>query len=69
MITPDNRIPLDDSDDQDARDQPSQQDIHSNGFDDEVSYEEEDNTADIEGLEQASDAADPSFTLGLDDDE
>jgi len=35
MINPEDQIPPDDTFDDDAEDQQSQQDIHSNGFDDE----------------------------------
>jgi hypothetical protein len=68
MITPDNQIPLDDSENEDAE-QLSQQDIHSNGFDDDAEYEAADEEADVDGLEQAYDAAEPSYTLNLDDDD
>ena len=33
MIHPDDRVPQDDAEDEDKDDQMSQQDIHSNGFD------------------------------------
>lgn len=63
MITPDDRLPLDDSENEEDE-QLSQQDIHSNGFDD-VEYE--DGTADLDALDQAYDASEPSYTLDLDD--
>lgn len=66
MITPENNIPLDDTQPSEADDQQSQKDIHSNGFDDietEALEEEEDPSM----LDQAYDAAEPSFTLKLDD--
>lgn len=68
MITPDNQIPLDDSEDQDAEDQQSQKDIHGNGFDDEPEDGDviDDNT---DNLEQAYDASEPSYTLDFDDDD
>jgi hypothetical protein len=65
MIAPDDRLPLDDSENEEDE-QLSQQDIHSNGFDDDVEYE--DNNADIDALDQAYDASEPSYTLNLDDD-
>lgn len=65
MITPDDRLPLDDSENEDTE-QLSQQDIHSNGFDDNA--EHEDDTVDIDALDQAYDASEPSYTLNLDDD-
>jgi hypothetical protein len=65
MITPDDRLPLDDSENEEDE-QLSQQDIHSNGFDDDVEYE--DDTADTDALDQAYDASEPSYTLNLDDD-
>ncbi|MDB5029795.1 hypothetical protein [Mucilaginibacter sp.] len=68
MITPGNKIPFDDSEDQDAEDQQSQNDIHSNGFDDDELIG--DNTEDeSDALEQAYDASEPSYTLDFDDDD
>jgi hypothetical protein len=68
MIIPENQIPLDDSEDQDAEDQRSQQDIHNNGLDDlpEPGDEIDDDYRD--NLKQAYDAAESSYTLDLDDD-
>ena len=68
MIIPDNQIPLDDSLGSDADDQPSQQDIHSNGFDDVPEPGDTVDYANPDKLEQAYDAAEPSYTLNLDDD-
>ncbi|HEY0244515.1 MAG TPA: hypothetical protein VGC01_03055 [Mucilaginibacter sp.] len=68
MITPNNQIPLDDSEDQDAEDQMSQQDRHGNGFDDELEPGDTIDNEDADGLAQAYDAAEPSYTLNLDDD-
>jgi hypothetical protein len=65
MITPDNQIPPDDSETEDEE-QLSQQDIHSNGFDDVEPTDDEDET---EALNQAYDASEPSYTLGLDEEE
>jgi len=68
MIIPENQIPLDDSEDQDAEDQRSQQDIHNNGLDDlpEPGDEIDDDYRD--NLKQAYDAAESSYTLDLGDD-
>jgi hypothetical protein len=68
MITPGNQIPLDDSESEDVE-QTSQQDIHSNGFDEKAEYEAGDETADTDALDQAYDAAEPSYTLNLDGDD
>ena len=68
MIDPENKIPLDDSQNSEADDQQSQKDIHSNGFDlnDEPFADEEPNT---DMLKQAYDASEPSYTLDIGDDE
>ena len=68
MINPEDELPIDDSETEDDE-QLSQQDIHSNGFDDDVEYEAADEEADIAGLQQAYDASEPSYTLNLDDDD
>jgi hypothetical protein len=67
MITPENETPLDDSDNSEADDQQSQKDIHSNGFDETSVPSKDDNSGDVDRLQQASDASEPSFTLNLDD--
>jgi hypothetical protein len=67
MITPDNKIPLDDAENADKDDQRSQQDIHSNGLDEENEPVEDDGSTDADRLQQASDASEPSFTLDTDD--
>ena len=66
MITPDNKIPLDDTEDSDKEDQMSQQDIHSNGLDEErvPPAENEDPATDL--LQMSSDASEASFTLDTD---
>ena len=66
MITPENTIPIDDSDSSGADDQQSQQDIHSNGLDENVEATEE--QTDPAFLKQAYDASEPSYTLDLGDD-
>lgn len=68
MITPDNKIPLDDSQDSESDDQQSQKDIHSNGFDETIDPQA-DEQADIEMLKQAYDASEPSYTLDLGEDD
>jgi len=66
MINPDDIIPLDDSGDSDKEDQMSQQDIHSNGLEEERIPQAESDQPAIDLLQQASDASEPSFTLDLD---
>lgn len=66
MINPEDNIPLDDSTKSEADDQQSQKDIHSNGFDADINFEE-DNQQDIDLLNQAYDASEASFTLNTDD--
>jgi hypothetical protein len=69
MITPDNQIPLDDSDNSEADDQQSQQDIHSNGLDDAPEPGDiVENDSEPDKLQQAYDAAESSYTLNLGDD-
>jgi hypothetical protein len=68
MIIPDNQIPLDDSENSDAEDQPSQQDIHSNGLDDAPEPGDIVDDADPDKLKQAYDASESAFTLKLDGD-
>ena len=66
MITPDDELLPDDSETEDFE-QSSQQDIHSNGFDEELPLEE--NSVDTDKLTQAYDASESAYTLNLDDDE
>jgi hypothetical protein len=68
MIIPENTIPTDDSQSSEAEDQQSQKDVHSNGLADTNSGPTTDE-ADTSMLNQAYDAAEPSFTLKLDDEE
>jgi hypothetical protein len=69
MIIPDNQIPLDDSDNSEADDQQSQQDIHSNGLDDAPEPGDTvDNDSEADKLKQAYDAAESSYTLNLGED-
>jgi hypothetical protein len=67
MITPDNKIPFDDAEDSDADDQRSQQDIHSNGLEEENEPVDDDGSTDADRLQQASDASEPSYTLDTDE--
>jgi hypothetical protein len=66
MITPDNQIPLDDSESSEAEDQQSQQDIHSNGLDDAPEPGDTVDFADPDKLKRAYDAAESAYTLNLD---
>ena len=66
MITPENQLPPDDSENSETGDQQSQQDIHSNGLDERNEPSEEDDTPKIDMLKQASDAAEASYTLDVD---
>jgi hypothetical protein len=66
MIIPD-KIPVDDSENSDAGDQQSQQDIHSNGLDEKFDPDAEESAPAIDLLQQASDASEASFTLNVDD--
>jgi hypothetical protein len=68
MITPDNQIPLDDSQSDDSEDQQSQQDIHSNGLDDAPEPGDTVDFADPDKLQRAYDASESAYTLNLDDD-
>jgi hypothetical protein len=65
MIIPD-KIPVDDSQNSDAQDQQSQQDVHSNGVDEQFDPNAPDSEAPIDLLRQASDASEASFTLDTD---
>jgi len=67
MIEPQDDLPLDDSQASEADDQQSQKDIHSNGFDESPEPVGGDDTSDADRLQQAFDAAEPSYTLNLDD--
>lgn len=67
MINPEDQIPLDDSEGSDKDDQVSQQDIHSNGLDEERIPAAESDQPATDLLQQAMDAAEPSYTLNLGD--
>ena len=62
MITPNNELPPDDSEEFDAEDQQSQQDIHSNGLDETPKTE---NSTDTDILKQSYDASESAYTLNL----
>jgi hypothetical protein len=66
MINPEDIIPLDDAEDSDKDDQMSQQDIHSNGLEEERMPAAESDQPATDLLQQASDAAEASFTLDVD---
>ena len=68
MINPDDQIPLDDTEDSDKEDQMSQQDVHSNGLDEERIPTAENDQPAIDLLQQASDASEPSYTLDVERD-
>ena len=65
MIIPD-KIPVDDSENSDTGDQQSQQDVHSNGLDEQFDGNSPDSAPPIDLLRQASDASEASFTLNVD---
>ena len=67
MITPDNQIPIDDQNDNDADDQQSQKDVHSNGLDDFAEDEIVEDTVDTDKLRRAYDAAESAYTLDIGD--
>lgn len=67
MIEPEDIIPLDDSEDSDKEDQMSQQDVHSNGLDEERIPPPESDEPATDLLKQAIDASESSYTLNLDD--
>lgn len=64
MITPDDVIPPDDSDESEMDDQQSQRDVHSNGLDEEPPLETD---ADADILRESYDASESAHTLHLDD--
>lgn len=67
MIIPENQIPLDDSENSDSEDQQSQQDIHSNGFDDNSEGDvPDDGASDADRLQQANKASEAAYTLNID---
>ncbi len=67
MIEPEDIIPLDDSEDSDKEDQMSQQDIHSNGLDEERIPPPDSDEPATDLLKQAIDASESSYTLNLDE--
>jgi hypothetical protein len=68
MITPDNQIPIDDSDSNESDDQQSQKDVHSNGLNDFSENAVGEDNVDTDKLQRAYDAAEASFTLKLGED-
>jgi len=69
MITPDDILPPDDSDESEMDDQQSQRDIHSNGLEEDYEAAREDEEPNPAELEQAYDASESSYTLHSDEDE
>jgi hypothetical protein len=69
MITPDERVPQDDQQGEEKDDQMSQEDIHSNGFDESDEPLDDDNVDESDALAQAYRASDSAFTLDYDDDD
>ncbi len=69
MIHPDDRVPQDDTDDEDKEDQMSQNDIHSNGFDEYDEPLDDDNVDESAALNQAYKAAESSYTLDFEDED
>ena len=64
MINPEEQIPLDDLENGDKNDQVSQQDIHSNGLDEERIPPPESNDPATDLLQQASRASESSYLPG-----
>jgi len=64
MINPDEKIPVDDSSSNEAEDQQSQKDIHSNGLDEKI-VEENHTNKDL--LDEAYRASESAYTLNTDD--
>jgi hypothetical protein len=69
MITPDDILPPDDSEESEMDDQQSQRDIHSNGLDEDYEGSIPDEYDASLNLEEAYGAAEPSYTLDLDEEE
>jgi hypothetical protein len=66
MIDPTDKIPFDDAEDSDKADQTSQQDIHSNGLDEERIPPPESDQPATDLLKQAIEASESAYTLNLD---
>jgi len=66
MINPDDKLPVDDFDNSETDDQLSQQDVHSNGLNEEFDSANEDSAPPTDLLRQAGDASEASFTLDVD---
>jgi hypothetical protein len=69
MITPDDRVPQDDLQGEEKDDQMSQEDVHSNGFDEYPEPLDDDTVDESDALAQAYKASDSAFTLDYDDDD
>ena len=66
MITPNDELLPDDSETEDVE-QTSQQDIHSNGLEDDQLIDDSDTQDESDALSRAYEASEPSYTLNLDD--
>ncbi|HEY4196761.1 MAG TPA: hypothetical protein VGM63_14555 [Mucilaginibacter sp.] len=64
MINPEDQIPLDDQEGEDKSDQQSQQDIHSNGLEEENISQPANQDAPIDLLDQSYRAADSAYLPG-----
>ena len=64
MINPEDQIPFDDQESADKEDQVSQQDIHSNGLEEERTPGPHDENANPDALAQAYRASESSYLLG-----
>ncbi|WPU95044.1 hypothetical protein SNE25_05840 [Mucilaginibacter sabulilitoris] len=69
MINPEDELPLDDLEDGDKDDQRSQQDVHSNGLDEERIPSPESDEPPTDLLNQSFRASESSYTLNYDNDE
>lgn len=69
MITPDERVPQDDLQGEEKDDQMSQEDIHSNGFDESDEPLDDDSVDESDALSQAYDASESAFTLDDEDED
>ena len=64
MINPEDQIPLDDQESADKEDQLSQQDIHSNGLEEERTPRPHEENANPDALAQAYRASESAYLLG-----
>jgi hypothetical protein len=69
MINPDDRVPQDDLQGEDKDDQMSQEDIHSNGFDEYEEPMDDESQDDTDAVRQAYKASESAYTLDFDDED